>query len=208
VPSHPFPASCRQSTVVHTGSASRIYSQRCSNYVTHLISLPIIGEILIRFSSPKPHISRQGIYSRNQLLPQVNEYTKFERQLELFSMMDLLNLANELLLSVAEYLDDLCSLNAFARTNRRLYCLLNSMLYKYDSRQDRAVALNWAARQGLEQTAHLSLTEGTNVDSICSRQEPKTGSRSIAQQDPLRNLTPLQIAIGCRHECVVRLLVE
>ena len=42
---------------------------------------------------------------------------------------------------------------------------------------------------------------------ICSQQESKTGCRSI-QQDPLNNLTPLQITIGRRHERLVRLLVE
>ena len=83
--------------------------------------------------------------------------TKSERQLETFPVMTLLDLANELLLSVAACLDDLRNLNSFAQTNRRLYCLLNSMLYKYDSLEGQGLALNWAARHGLERTAHLSL---------------------------------------------------
>ena len=44
--------------------------------------------------------------------------------------VSLLGLANELLLSIADSLDSERSINSIARTNRRLYLLLNDYLYK------------------------------------------------------------------------------
>ena len=53
----------------------------------------------------------------------------------------LLALINELLLSIADSLDSKHSINAFARTNRRLYLLLNDFLYKYNVIKEESSAL-------------------------------------------------------------------
>jgi hypothetical protein len=53
----------------------------------------------------------------------------------------LLVLANELLLSIADSLNSERSINAFARTNRRLYLLLNDFLYKHNVTKGESSAL-------------------------------------------------------------------
>jgi hypothetical protein len=50
-------------------------------------------------------------------------------------------LANELLLSIADSLNSERSINAFARTNRRLYLLLNDFLYKHNITKGESSAL-------------------------------------------------------------------
>ncbi|CAI7581673.1 unnamed protein product [Penicillium glandicola] len=62
--------------------------------------------------------------------------------------MSLFTLPNELLLVIAEILDSEKDINAFARTSRDCYILLNPFLYAYNVRQRQGSALHWAATQG------------------------------------------------------------
>lgn len=62
--------------------------------------------------------------------------------------MALLELANELLLSIAEVLGSERDINAFAQLNRRCFQLLNPHLYWYNVQQNRSQALFWAAKRG------------------------------------------------------------
>jgi hypothetical protein len=55
--------------------------------------------------------------------------------------VSLLALVNELLLSIADFLDSERSINALARTNRRLYLLLNDYLYKHNAIEGESSAL-------------------------------------------------------------------
>jgi hypothetical protein len=66
--------------------------------------------------------------------------------------VSLLALANELLLSIAGSLDSERSINAFARTNRCLYLLLNDYLYKHNVIKGESSALSAALRPA----AHLT----------------------------------------------------
>jgi ankyrin repeat protein len=77
--------------------------------------------------------------------------------------MSLLDLSNELLLSISELLESERNINAFAQTNRRLYSLLNSYLYRYNVQQSASSALLWSARHGQEATAQNSLREKANI---------------------------------------------
>jgi hypothetical protein len=77
--------------------------------------------------------------------------------------MLLLNLLNELLQNVSEYLESERDINAIAQANRRLYYLLDSYLYRYNIQQSRSLALLWAARHGQEVTAQKSLREKANI---------------------------------------------
>jgi ankyrin repeat protein len=74
--------------------------------------------------------------------------------------MSLLSLSNELLLLIAENLDEE-TINAFARTSRRSHRLVNPLLYQVDTQMEPcAWALEWAARNGRLSTAQLSLSAG------------------------------------------------
>ena len=121
--------------------------------------------------------------------------------------MPLLDLPNELLLGVAEYIDRLRDINAFARTNWRLYSVGNGMLYRSDALTG-GRALHWAARHGLMQTARLSLAEGVCVDKTYPQRNLRDRIPRTDEQDRWTSLTPLQIAICCKHENVARFLVE
>ena len=67
--------------------------------------------------------------------------------------MPLLDLPNELLRNISENLESERDINAIAQANRRLYCLLDSYLYRYNIQQSGSSALLWAARHGQEVTA-------------------------------------------------------
>ena len=55
--------------------------------------------------------------------------------------MLLLNLPNEILLLIAENLQVEGDINAFARTNNRLYSILNPYLYRYNVKRKDSIAL-------------------------------------------------------------------
>jgi ankyrin repeat protein len=140
--------------------------------------------------------------------------------------MPLLDLANELLLSVAESLDKISDVNAFARTNQRTYLLLNRELYRIDVQRGGSFALLWAAENGQGGSARLSLTEGANCETTKRDHQKsisvhlriiKNGESIIkfnfddyhffSRQD-FTTLTPLQLAIYHKHDYVARLLIE
>jgi hypothetical protein len=78
----------------------------------------------------------------------------------------LIALANELLLSIAELLDSECSINALARTNRRLYLAINDYLYRHNVTKSESSALFWAATRGQSGGAAKSIAQVDNVN-IC-----------------------------------------
>lgn len=55
--------------------------------------------------------------------------------------VSLLTLANELLFSIAYSFNSERSINAFTRTNRRLYLFLNDFLYKHNVIEGKSLAL-------------------------------------------------------------------
>jgi ankyrin repeat protein len=75
----------------------------------------------------------------------------------------LLDLPNELLRDISEYLGSERQINAVAQANRRLYCLLDSYLYRYNVQQSGSSALLWAAQHGQEAIAQKLLMENANI---------------------------------------------
>ena len=69
--------------------------------------------------------------------------------------MLLLDLPNELLQDISEYLESERDINAVAQANRHLYRLLDSYLYRYNVQQSRRSALLWAARHGRDDGAKV-----------------------------------------------------
>ncbi|PYH91899.1 hypothetical protein BO71DRAFT_298391, partial [Aspergillus ellipticus CBS 707.79] len=67
--------------------------------------------------------------------------------------MSLLNLANEVLLMIAETLESENDINAMVQTNHRFYALLNPYLYRHNRRHSGSSALLWAAMTGQAVTA-------------------------------------------------------
>lgn len=67
--------------------------------------------------------------------------------------MRLLNLPNEILIQIAQRLDDAASVNAFSRTCRHLYETLRFVLYAHNIQHDNSSALLWAADNNQLQTA-------------------------------------------------------
>jgi F-box associated protein len=70
------------------------------------------------------------------------------------------NLPSEMILDIADQLDD-AGMNALARTNRRMYDLLNKRLYRRDVAESRYRSLTWVARNGMEATVRRV------VDNLC-----------------------------------------
>ncbi|EKV07769.1 Ankyrin 2,3/unc44, putative [Penicillium digitatum PHI26] len=100
-------------------------------------------------------------------------------------------LPNELLLAIAETQNSQKDINAFARTSRRCYILLNPFLYAYNVQQHQGSALHWAAIQGQLRTAKESLRQGAEIES----RHRKTRK------------TPLIHSAQCGHADVVALLL-
>ncbi|KAF1934713.1 ankyrin, partial [Clathrospora elynae] len=105
--------------------------------------------------------------------------------------MPLLDLPNELLLKISENLESERDINAIAQANRRLYCLLDSYLYRYNIQQSGSSALLWAARHGQEATAHKLLREKANIQATNHDDQ-----------------APLLLAVENGHTQVVKLLLD
>ncbi|KAJ5834732.1 ATPase inhibitor IATP mitochondria [Penicillium robsamsonii] len=105
--------------------------------------------------------------------------------------MTLLVLPNELLLAIVETQDSQNNINAFARTSRRCYILLNPFLYAYNVRKHQGSALHWAATKGQLRTAQESLQQGAEIES----KDRETGR------------SPLIQSARCGHADIVALLL-
>src|SRR5947199_2305024 len=106
--------------------------------------------------------------------------------------MPLPNLANELLLCISDKLESERDINAFTRTNRHLYYVLNDYLYRHNVQEfGGGSALLWAAEHGQGGAAQRLLGAGANIQ---------------AETDDGR--TALYLAAANGHEAVVKLLLE
>lgn len=105
--------------------------------------------------------------------------------------MPLLDLPNELLRNVSEYLESERDINAIAQANRRICCLLDSYLYRYNVQQSGSSALLWAARYGQEATAQKSMREKANIQATNDTDQ-----------------APLLLAAENGHTQVIKLLVN
>jgi ankyrin repeat protein len=129
--------------------------------------------------------------------------------------MPLLNLPNELLRNISKYLGSGRDINAIAQANYRLYCLLDSYLYRYNIRQSGSSALLWAARHGQEATAQKLLREKANIQAtnnknqapllLVSRTVPMLASAKHTLRPPIGQLTSARrLAASCTHALVAR----
>jgi len=140
--------------------------------------------------------------------------------------LTLLDLPNELLLSIADSLRCECGINAFARTNRQLYCLLNVYLYQYHIRTNHHPALLWAAHHGLTNTVLKFLELGANVQATLDNDRRATAlylaskkghllvvealiqSGAVIDAQTSQGVTPLHGAVMAGHEHITRVLLE
>jgi ankyrin repeat protein len=76
--------------------------------------------------------------------------------------MHLLDLAPELLIAIQERLEELTGVDAFARSSRVLYEIVNRQLYRRNARKD-GYALRWAANEGRMDTARRYLAETAGI---------------------------------------------
>lgn len=105
--------------------------------------------------------------------------------------MKLLDLPNELVTDIAHFLDDEFCINALLQTCRRFYLLLNSSLYQLNVRNSRACALEWAAKNGYEESARHTLEAGASPNA------------SVFDE-----WLPMALACINGHEAIVRLLMN
>ncbi|RLL94297.1 hypothetical protein CFD26_101803 [Aspergillus turcosus] len=71
--------------------------------------------------------------------------------------MNLLSLPTELLLEIAKHLENQAWLNAFARTNRFIFNVINPYLHRYNADYQKHTALAFGACRGLETVVRRSL---------------------------------------------------
>lgn len=84
--------------------------------------------------------------------------------------MSLLHLPTELTLQVGSYLEAEKDVNSICQTSRRLYLILNSYLYRINSRSSSS-ARKWAVLQGIEGKARKSIEKGAEIGwkNFCGR---------------------------------------
>lgn len=140
--------------------------------------------------------------------------------------MSLHDLPNELLLSVADNLRCASGINAFARTNCRLYCLLNGYLYQYCIQTSDHSALPWAAYHGLTNVVLKFLDLGANVQATLDDDKRGTALYLASKNGHLlivevliqsgadvnartsTGVIPLHGAVARGHEHITRVLLE
>jgi ankyrin repeat protein len=81
--------------------------------------------------------------------------------------MSLSNLPREILLEIADYLDDVAT-NSLARTNSNVYYLLNESLYRRDLKRSQisSMSLIWAIANGVEGTVQRAVDAGRCLNPI------------------------------------------
>ena len=79
--------------------------------------------------------------------------------------MFLSNLPKEIILEIADYLDD-AGLNALGRTNIEIYDLVDKYLYRRDLTNPRSRSLLWAISNEVKGTAQRALAAGRYLDPI------------------------------------------
>ena len=99
--------------------------------------------------------------------------------------MSLLDLPNELLLSIAGSLRCGSGINAFVRMNCRLCCLLDAYLYQYYIQTSNHSALPWAAYHGLTSTVLNFLELGANVQATLDNDKQATSLHLASQNGHL-----------------------
>lgn len=144
-----------------------------------------------------------------------------------------LSLPTEIILLIAQNLDDERDLNALARTNRRNYDLLDPVLYRHDVLYTHSSALRWAVLERVERTVRKSLDHGASVDDNDSDSNEllemfyQAPLLSLAVKDGDEGITKLLLehgadpntrdqsgkhaltqAVFCRHIPVIRLLLS
>lgn len=107
--------------------------------------------------------------------------------------MLLLDFSNEVLLSIADQIQQLGDIYALARTCRRWHSILDAYLYRHDARLPLSRALCWAARHGQESTARKALSRGASVQTSAGFNNAE--------------LTPISLALDHGHDQIVRLLL-
>ncbi|GAQ12244.1 hypothetical protein ALT_9565 [Aspergillus lentulus] len=103
--------------------------------------------------------------------------------------MNLLDLPTEVLVIIAETLQNAHDINTLARTNRALYSCINYVLYKSDVQNGNGRALIWAAERNRPATAKKSLQAGVKKTKQWHRK-------------------PLVAALKRGHQAVMRLLLD
>lgn len=121
----PGPCCCATTPTLCVDLASDKYIYHAHH---HFRAKPPLIPILRSHSKPLPYVA-------------LVEPRKRRRKLISAFEMPLLHLPNELLSRCSEYLESESDINAFAQSNSRLYCLLNSYLYRRNVQQSESSAL-------------------------------------------------------------------
>ncbi|KAJ5387441.1 hypothetical protein N7509_009982 [Penicillium cosmopolitanum] len=105
--------------------------------------------------------------------------------------MNLLNLPNELVIDIADLIEDEYSINALHQTCKRFHQLLNHSLYELNVRISHACALEWAAKNGYHESARKSLQAGASPNA------------SVFEE-----WLPMALACIHGHDAIVQLLID
>lgn len=141
------------------------------------------------------------------------------------SIMALLDLSNELLISIAEHLTSEKDISAFARCNRHIYSVAISHLYRFNILHSRCSALIWAAEKGFASVARGFFPDNSfpkpskiTIEKalfVAARRGDKGITKLLLENGATANGSllnntklPLTSAAASGHLPVVRLLVE
>ncbi|KAL4911402.1 ankyrin repeat-containing domain protein [Aspergillus multicolor] len=139
--------------------------------------------------------------------------------------MSLLNLPDELLLDIAEFIEAEKDLNSFVRTCVRLNNVLSDYLYLNNARKHNSSALHWASSYGMIETARKSICQGGDFNTTfyessyrrpqqapvdAGRNDETFSDNSLAFMDGLieqREITPLMQAMLRMNTGFIKILL-
>ncbi|TVY62373.1 Ankyrin repeat domain-containing protein 50 [Fusarium oxysporum f. sp. cubense] len=208
-------------TVLHFGPPAVLLLASETTSDLHFVGMPagimLFTPVSVKIEDHRyaPSLHKHQLRSSFDRLSNIDPNSNPQRS---FYSREMLHLVNEHILSIATHLESERDINAFARTNHRLFSCLNIILYHRNIQQSESSAVLWAAVRGREQTARRAIEFGCGRLNEALTLSAKNGheeltkvllaAASIGNSMADASWAPLFYAAAGGYEAIVGLLLS